>query len=60
MFNFVNFDKYNLDLGDFNISVDQISPETDDDFYLEGNVLYGNLDAEKETEYEIEFTASYR
>ena len=60
MFNFVNFDKYNLDLGDFNISVDQISPETDDDFYLEGNVLYGNLDAEKETEYEIEFTALYR
>ena len=60
MFNFVKFEKYDLNFDDFNISVNQISPKTSNDFYLKGNTLYGNLDAEKYTEYEIEFTAVYR
>ena len=60
MFNFVKFEKYNLNFDDFNVSVNQISPNTGNDLFLKGNTLYGNLDAEKETEYEIEFTALYR
>ena len=42
------------------MSITQISPRSGKDFYMKGNKLYGNLDAEKQTKYKIEFKASYR
>ena len=59
-FNFVDSEKYGLNFSDFEIKITQVSPTTGEYFHLKGNKLFGTFDAEKETEYEIEFEASYR
>ena len=60
LFNFVDSEIYGLNFSDFKTKITQISPIIGENFQLKGNKLFGTFDAEKETEYEIEFEASYR
>ena len=59
-FNFVDSEIYGLNFSDFKTKITQVSPQTGEYFQLKGNKLFGTFDAEEETEYEIEFEASYR